>query len=64
MPRLEPGTSCITLMHANPYTIPADLKKTVKFTNKYISKFCAFYAQNSYCGKSTDNHFWTPHNLN
>ena len=31
MPRLEPGTSCITLMHANPYTIPADLKKTVKF---------------------------------
>ena len=64
MPRLEPGTSCITLMHANYYTIPAGLKKTDKFRNKfYISNFMHFYAQNSYCGKSSNNLFWTPHDL-
>ena len=60
MPGFEPGTSCTEDMRANHYTIPSSLKRCVEFRNKfYISNFYEFYGLNFYCGKSSDNIYWT-----
>ena len=53
MPGFAPGTSCTEEMRAN-----------VEFRNKfYISNFYEFYGLNSYCGKSSDNIYWTQFDL-